>query len=71
MSDFVAVHVERTESLDTWCVDDIGIIGNGVHLAESGGVFACAVSIGYLADTEVEVGEEGIDKCRFAHTAIT
>ena len=75
MTDLFTFHIERTESLDAWRVDDITaytiLFVQFVHLREGCGVFTCIVGIADFAGFQVQIGHQIVDKGRLPYTTIT
>ena len=67
---FFSLDVKGSEAFDARCVNQVATFCQFYHLAESGGVHACAVCVADFGRTLVGVRDDGVDEGRLAYTAI-
>ena len=66
MGDLFLLHIDRSETFDSGCVDDADVIRQMVHLRKSGGVHSFVVGVGDFSCACQFFAEKGIQKRAFA-----
>ena len=66
----VEFHIYHAETFDAWCVDEVRLFVDGIHLAEGGGVHTFVVIVRYLSCAGMRVGHDLVDNSAFADARV-
>ena len=66
----VEFHIHHAEAFDARSVDEVGVLVDGVHFAEGGGVHALVVIVGDLSSTSMRIRNYLVDYGAFANARV-